>query len=236
VSVITFCIEIINLNLDQQINMKEIIKDIREDISGVFDGNSKNNEKNKDNYKASPIPEILKKSERIAILTDNKVEDLEFFYPYYRFNEEGYKTDVITIKGGSFEGKHGLVLQDSKSIDEVNFKNYTVLYLPGGKAPQKLRENEKVLDFVRGFVSANKIIAAICHGPQILISAGAVRGKKVTAASEIKDELEKAGAIFVDEALQQDGQLITSRKPGDLHRHLYGVLKYLKDKNQKNLE
>ncbi len=210
--------------------MKEIIKDIKEDISGVFDSNSR---KDNDSYKAVPIPERLKKSERIAILTDDKTEDLEFFYPYYRFNEEGYETDVITIKGGAFQGKHGIGLKNSKSIDEVNPQNYDVLYLPGGKAPQKLRENEKVLNFVRSFVSTNKIIAAICHGPQILISAEVVKGKKIAAAHDIKEELEKAGAIFIDEALQEDGQFITARKPGDLHRHLHGVLKYLKDKNQK---
>jgi protease I len=100
--------------------------------------------------------------------------------------------------------------------------------LSGGKAPQKLREDKKVLNFVHNFINTNKTIAAICHGSQILISANVVKGKKIAATKEVKSELEKVGAIFADEALQEDGQFITARKLGDLHRHLYGVLKYLK--------
>lgn len=188
----------------------------------IFSGDSK-----QDNYKAAPIPERLKKHKKIAIITDDNAEDLEFFYPYYRFSEEGYEVDVITCKGGSFEGKCGLGLKESKAIGDVNSGDYELLYLPGGKAPQKLREDEAVLKFVRDFAASGKFIAAICHGVQILISAGLVRGKKISAWPEIKDEVEGAGAIFADEALKEDGQFITARKPGDLHRHLYGVFQCL---------
>lgn len=188
----------------------------------IFSGESEH-----DNYKAAPIPERLKKNKKIAIITDDKAEDLEFFYPYYRFNEAGYEVDVITCKGGSFEGKCGLGLKESKAIVEVNSGDYELLYLPGGKAPQKLREDEAVLKFIREFAASGKIIAAICHGAQILISAGLVKGKEIAAWPEIKSEVEEAGAIFANEALQEDGQFITSRKPGDLHRHLYGVLQRL---------
>lgn len=156
------------------------------------------------------------------------MKDLEFFYPYYRFNEEGYEVDIITEDGGSFEAKHGLGLKESKSIDNVQANNYDLLYLPGGKAPEKLRENEKILKFVREIVNSGKIVASICHGAQILISAGVVKGKKIAAWPEMKEELEKAGVEFADEALQKDGNFITARKPGDLHRHLAGVLESLK--------
>jgi protease I len=184
----------------------------------------------RDTHKAAPIPERLRKNQKIAIITDDKVEDTEFFYPYYRLTEAGYDVDVITAEGGKFEGKHGLGLQDSKSINEVNPADYVLLYLPGGKAPASLRDNDQVLAFVREFADSAKPIAAICHGPQILASAGLLKGKQVAAWPELREEMEKAGAIFVDEALVEDGQFITGRMPGDLHRHLCGVLDYLSGK------
>ncbi|MES2961704.1 MAG: type 1 glutamine amidotransferase domain-containing protein [Pseudomonadota bacterium] len=197
------------------------MKDAIQDIKKVFEGHKE------DNHKAVAIPDHLKKNKKVAIVTENEVEDTEFFYPYYRFNEEGYEVDVITENGGEFKGKHGLGLKDSKAIDQVDADDYEMVYLPGGKAPQKLRENEMVLDFVRNIANKGKIVAAICHGPQVLISAGLVKDKKIAAYPEVKGELEKAGATYVDEALQIDGQYITARKPGDLHRHLQGVLEHL---------
>lgn len=202
--------------------MKETIQDIKKDIVGIFENKSQ-----ECIYRASPTPERLRKNKRIAIITDEKVEDIELFYPYYRFCEEGYDVDVITENGGAFAGKGGACLKDSKSIDVVNSHDYELLYLPGGKAPAKLRKNEKVLKFVRDFAGSRKIIAAICHGPQILISAGLIEGKTIAAWPEIKGEIEESGAIFSDQALQEDGQFITARKPGDLPRHLYGILNKL---------
>lgn len=185
-----------------------------------------------DNYKAAPIPERLQKNKKIAIITDENVEDLEFFYPYYRFNEAGYKVDVITSKGGAFKAKNGIELKSSKPISEVNNPtDYDLIYLPGGKAPAKLRTDEKILKFVRDFAATGKPIAAICHGPQILISADLIRGKKVAAWPGIKDEIEEAGSIFANEALQEDGQFITARRPGDLHRHLQGIIAKLERSN-----
>lgn len=187
----------------------------------------KNSDQEQDNYQAAPIPERIKINKKIAIVTGDKTEDLEFFYPYYRFNEAGYEVDVITPKGGAFVGKHGIGLKASKAIEDVRAVDYELLYLPGGKAPAELRKDEKILKFIRDFAGSGKLIAAICHGAQILISAGLVRGRKIAAWPEIKEEVEEAGAIFADEALKEDGQFITARKPGDLHRHLYGVFQCL---------
>ena len=189
-----------------------------------------------DSYQPAPTPERLRKNERVLIITADKTEDLEFFYPFYRLTEEGFQVDVATPKGGSFEAKHGLGLKETKSIETVRAEDYALLYIPGGKAPAELRENEKVLSLVKQFASSGKPIAAICHGPQVLISAGLVQGKQMACFSEVKAELEEAGGKFVDEALVEDGQFITARKPGDLPRHLYGVLDYLvgRDGSQKN--
>jgi protease I len=181
----------------------------------------------KDTFKAAPTPKRLKKNRRIAILTADKTQDLEFFYPYYRFCEEGYEVDVITIRGGSFEGKQGMGLKETLSIDQVRPDDYALLYIPGGKAPAELRKDDKVLAFVRLFALSGKPIAAICHGAQLLISAGLARGKRMACWPEVREELEEAGGLFADEALVEDGQFITARMPGDLPRHLWGTLDIL---------
>jgi protease I len=181
-------------------------------------------------HRVAPIPARLRKAEKIVMITGNKVEDLEFFYPYYRLTEEGYQVDVVTENGGAFAGIHGLGLNESKKIDDVKPEDYALLYLPGGKAPSELRDNESVIRFVKEFAKSGKPIAAICHGPQILAAAGLVRGKQMAAWPEVAKEIENAGGTYVDEALVEDGQFITGRQPGDLHRHLYGVLQYLQGK------
>jgi protease I len=182
----------------------------------------------KDIMAAAPMPDRLRKNKRVMILTEDNVEDSEFFYPYYRLTEAGYDVDVVTLKGRSFKGKHGQGLQHSKAVSTVSPEDYELLYLPGGKAPAELRKHEEVLDFVRRFAHSGKHIAALCHGPQILFAIeGLVRGKRIAAWPEIRDEVEKAGAVFTDEALVEDGQFITGRMPGDLHRHLHGVLQKL---------
>lgn len=187
-----------------------------------------NNNIEKDSHAVVAIPERLKKNEKIIIITANDTEDLEFFYPYYRLTEEGYDVDVVTPSGGKFAAKHGLGLNQTKAIEAARPEDYVLLYIPGGKAPLELRKNEKVLQFVKDFARSGKPIAAICHGPQVLISADLVKGKEMAAWPEVAKEIENAGGTFVNEALVEDGQFITGRKPGDLHRHLYGVIQYLR--------
>jgi len=184
----------------------------------------------KDIMKIAPIPERLKRAEKLLIITADNTEDMEFFYPYYRLSEEGYEVEVATIKGGSFKAKKGYEFNGAKSIKDVRPNDYALLYIPGGKAPAELRENADVLNFVKAFAASGKPIAAICHGPQVLISADLLKGKKVAAYPEIQKELEAVGATFSDEALAIDGQFITARVPGDLHRHLCGVINALQGK------
>jgi len=194
----------------------------------ILDKVTGKDEQEKDTHAVVPIPERLRKNEKIIIITADNTEDIEFFYPYYRLTEAGYTVDVVTPEGGKFEAKHGLGLKQTKAIAAVRPEEYALLYIPGGKAPEELRKNDKVLQFVKEFARSGKPIAAICHGPQVLISANLVKGKQLAAWPEIGKEIEQAGGTFVDEALVIDGQFITGRKPGDLHRHLYGVLEYLK--------
>ena len=189
---------------------------------------------NQDIHAVAPIQERLRKNQNIVIVTADNTEDVEFFYPYYRLTEEGYNVDVVTPKGGAFKAKHGLGLQQTKAIDEVQPQNYELLYIPGGKAPSELRDNQQVVNFVKQFAETGKTIAAICHGPQLLAAANLLQGKEVAAWPECQGEMEQAGAKFVDEALVIDGQLITARMPGDLHRHLAGTLDALQGDTEKH--
>ena len=192
-------------------------------------------EKDFDANAVAPIPDRLRKNRKVAILTGDNAEDNEFFYPYYRLTEEGYDVDVITEKGGEFKCKNGAKLKNSMPVESANAAQYELLYIPGGKAPASLRKSEQALRFVREFAATGRPVAAICHGAQVLISAELVKGKKISAWPEIKEEVEEAGATFANEALAIDGQFITSRMPGDLHRHMNGVIETLNKayKNEK---
>lgn len=183
-----------------------------------------------DTLSAAPIPDRLKKQQKVAILTTDNTEDLEFFYPYYRLNEAGYQVDVITPEGNPFKAKHGYEFNETKSLSEVRAEDYELLYIPGGKAPAKLREDGQVLTFVREFALRQRPLAAICHGAQLLATADLIGGKRIAAWPEIRGEIEEAGGIFVDEALVIDDQFITARMPGDLHRHMHGIINTLEGK------
>ncbi len=169
----------------------------------------------------------------ILILTADKTEDLEFFYPYYRFIEAGYRVDVATPEGGSFKAKHDLGLQETMKLSEVEESDYAMLYIPGGKAPAKLiDEDNMAVDLVKAFVKSGKPIAAICHGPQLLAAADVIRGKNIAAWPEVKDEIEEAGASYLNAETVQDGLFTTARWPADLPSHMKVVLKTLADAKQ----
>jgi len=163
----------------------------------------------------------------VLIITGNKVEDLEFFYPYYRFTEAGCRVDVATPDGGQFAGKHGLELQSSKRLEDVKASDYAMLYLPGGKAPEELKKNEKAIALVKEFVQSGKPVAAICHGPQLLAKADVIRGRKIAAWPEVEGELREAGATYQNLETVRDGLFITARWPGDLPSHMREVLQVL---------
>lgn len=164
----------------------------------------------------------------IAIITGDKVEDVEFFYPYYRLAEAGYRVETFTPDGGGFTGKNGMELSESKPIDQIGSPDdYIAIYLPGGEAPESLRENDKIIQFITNFAEAGKPIGAICHGPQLLATAGLINGKKIAAWPDIEDEMISFGAKFVDAPIVTDGQLITGRMPGDLPHQLKAFIERL---------
>ena len=169
---------------------------------------------------------------RVLMITADGVEDLEFFYPYYRFTEAGYAVDVVTPDGKGFKGKNGYELPDAMKLSDANPNNYQMLYIPGGKAPEKLKKDAVVVEFVQEFCATGKLVGAICHGPQLLAAAGVIDGKRIAAWPECQEEVEEAGAAWQDEACVRDGQFITARWPADLPVQMKEVLEAIKNSGQ----
>ncbi len=153
---------------------------------------------------------------RIAILVHDRVEDDEFTFPLYYFKWRGHEV-VVTSPLDEFGSKHGCRKwrPDVKTSD-LRASEFDACIIPGGYSPDKLRLDEPTLKFVREMLMAGKIVAAICHGPQVLISAKVVSGRRLTSARQVRDDLVNAGAEWVDEPVVVDGNLITSRYPIDL--------------------
>ncbi|HYD19666.1 MAG TPA: type 1 glutamine amidotransferase domain-containing protein [Patescibacteria group bacterium] len=164
----------------------------------------------------------------VLIITADKVEDLEFFYPYYRLVEENIRVDVATPNGGAFKGKNGYELKETLKLEGLNPDAYDLLLIPGGKAPEELRKNEAVVDFVRVFAATGKPIAAICHGPQLLATAGVIGGATLSGYPEIRGEIEAAGAAYAGKDALVDGQFITGRWPADLPAFTKAIMDQLK--------
>lgn len=158
---------------------------------------------------------------RIAILATNGVEQVELTAPRDALIQAGAEVKVISQKPGEIQGMNHDQKGDRIRVDtelaRAKADEFDALVLPGGVAnPDYLRVDEAAVQFVRAFVSGGKPVAAICHGPWMLVEADAVRGKKVTSWPSVKTDLRNAGATWVDEKVVRDGKLVTSRKPDDL--------------------
>jgi protease I len=164
---------------------------------------------------------------KALIISADNFEDTELLVPYYRLKEAGVKVTVASLKRGAITGKHGYEVAVDKTIDEVNPDDYAVLVLPGGKAPAAVRKEPKALEIARSFFAGGKPVAAICHVPQILISAGLLKGRRATCSMSVADELKGAGALHEDREVVIDGNLVTSRQPSDLPAFMRETMKQL---------
>lgn len=156
---------------------------------------------------------------KALVLTADDVEDVELLCPMNRLLEAGVRVDVAAPRQGEVTGKHGYKIMANLSLDETpsaDVAGYAMLFLPGGQAPATLREIPRALEIAQAFAANGLPIAAICHGPQILISAGLVRGRRMTCYKTVADELKAAGADYQDSPLVVDGNFITSRQPDDI--------------------
>lgn len=166
---------------------------------------------------------------KVLVMLDEGVEDVEFLYPYYRFQEEEYKVEVVASKAKeTYIGKHGVPMRSDLSPEEVKIEDYDALIIPGGRAPDKMRVNKGLVNMVRDAYEKGKVIAAICHGPQMLIEADLLRGKKATCWKSVITDLKNAGATFVDAPAVVDAKLVTSRSPEDLPKFCQETIRLLK--------
>ncbi len=166
---------------------------------------------------------------KALIISADDFEDSELLYPYYRLKEEGVEVFVASFGEGRIRGEHGYSRKVDFFLGDVDPSEYDILILPGGKAPERLRLYKHALSIARHFFEKNKPVAAICHGQQILMSAGLLKGKRATSWSGIKDDLIAAGAQFENTEVVVDGNLITSRQPKDLPAFMREIVKKIKE-------
>ena len=167
---------------------------------------------------------------KALIISADNFEDTELLVPFYRLKEEGIDIDIASMKRGPFKGKHGYEVEAVKALDEVKCDDYDFLVLPGGKAPEAVRKEGRALDISRHFFEKNKLVAAICHGPQTLISAGLMKGRHATCYKSVAQEMKDAGALYEDKEVVIDGNLVTSRQPSDLPAFMKAIMKMIKEK------
>ena len=154
---------------------------------------------------------------RIVILVDQQYQEMEVWYPLYRFREAG--AVVVTVgatAGAVYPSKVGYPCKAEASWEEVQANDFDGIIVPGGFAPDFIRRHPCAINLVRDFDKQGKLVAAICHGPWVLCSANVLRGKHATSFFAIKDDVVNAGALWEDSEVVRDGNLVTSRKPDDL--------------------
>jgi protease I len=167
---------------------------------------------------------------RIGIIVEKIYEDLELQYPKYRLKEAGHSVDVIGPKAGeTYVGKHGYPQKAEVNAADVKATDYQLIVIPGGTSPDHMRRNEHIVRLAREADKAQIPMAAICHGPWLLCSTNALRGRRCTSYMSIVSDVINAGGQWVDEACVVDGPIITSRTPDDLPAFMTAVLTLIKN-------
>lgn len=168
------------------------------------------------------------KGMKIGILVEEQYNDREFWYPFYRLQEEGAEVIVIGPRSGLvYAGAAGIPVKSDAAADKVGVGELDGLIIPGGYAPDRMRRCSAMVNLVRGMVEGGKVVAAICHAGWMLASAKVLAGRTVTGFFAIRDDLEHAGARFVDQDVVVDGNVVTSRTPDDLPAFMRAVLEKL---------
>lgn len=174
------------------------------------------------------------KNKKIAILATDGFEESELFEPLNALKEEQAEVHIISQSEGEIKGwKDGnwsKSIQVDKTLDKATEEDYHALVLPGGVInPDKLRIDDKAIEFVRAFFKSGKPVAAICHAPWILISAKVIENREVTSYKSIKDDMINAGAQWRDEAVVVDSGLVTSRNPNDLPQFINKIIEEVRE-------
>jgi protease I len=167
---------------------------------------------------------------RAAVLVEQLYQEMEVWYPVYRLREAGCKVTLIGPEAGqTYPSKLGYPAKSDKAAKEVSAKDFDILIIPGGYAPDHIRRCEAMVRLTSDMAEQGKVVAAICHGPWVLCSTQALKGRKATCFVAIKDDVINAGGKYVDAEVIRDGNLITSRKPDDLPAFLQTVIQAAKE-------
>jgi len=153
---------------------------------------------------------------RVAVLVGEMFEEPELIYPYYRLLEAGHQAILVGSEAKEYKGKHGYPIQAEKAAGDLKAADIDAMVVPGGFGPDFLRLDPNMVALTRDLVAAGKPVAAICHGPSLLISADVLRGRRATSYVAVRDDVRNAGAEWLDEPVVVDGPIITSRVPSDL--------------------
>lgn len=164
---------------------------------------------------------------RVLIITDDLFEDSELLEPLRQLRAKGIEVHVAAPRKGMITGEHGGTARPDLSLDTVSPEDYDLLIVPGGKAPARLRTNPAAVGIARRFLEAQKPVAAICHGPQLLVATSLLAGRIATGYHGIKRELELAGVSYENREVIVDQNLITSRQPSDVPAFMRAVFKAL---------
>jgi protease I len=167
------------------------------------------------------------KNKKVVLFVEKMFNDLEFWYPYYRLKEEGAR--VVVVGSGSasaYDGKAGTQAKAEMSAEQVQVADFDGLVIPGGYAPDVMRRFPPMVGLVKTFFEQKKLVAAICHAGWMLASAKILKGRTVTSFFAIRDDLEHAGANWVDREVVVDDHLITSRQPDDLPAFMRAIIRY----------
>ena len=161
---------------------------------------------------------------RAAILIEQQYQELEVWYPLYRLREAGCKVTLVGPQAGAtYPSKLGYPAVSDKAVKDVSADDFDLVVIPGGFAPDFIRRTEAMIRLVSDMAERGKIVAAICHGPWVLCSTQALKGRKATCFFAIKDDVINAGANYVDAEVIRDGNIITSRKPDDLPAFMQAI-------------
>src|SRR5271165_6219659 len=167
---------------------------------------------------------------RAAVLVEQQYQEMEVWYPVYRLREAGCKVTLVGPEAGqTYASKLGYPAKSDRAARDVSADDFDLLIIPGGYAPDHMRRCPHMIRLVSVMAEQGKPVAAICHGPWMLCSTQALKGRKATCFFAIKDDVINAGATYVDAEVVRDGNIITSRKPDDLPAFMQAIIQAVKE-------
>jgi protease I len=164
---------------------------------------------------------------RVAVLVADMFEEPELLYPYYRLLEAGHRAILVGSAAQEYKGKHGYPVTAEVAAGDLTADDIDAMVVPGGFGPDSLRLDPRMVALTRDLAAAGKPVAAICHGPSLLVSADVLRGRRATSYAAVRDDVRNAGADWVDEPVVVDGPIVTSRVPADLPAFMGALLPML---------